>query len=134
MKKELEKSTPRPMKTLGWLHVQKGSEGMKWMKFDSNGIVLAEEGDSIWHTEMCNCLLEQEKMQVTEKEEIVRVLRILEYVGPRELVKSMLKARVITETHHIRNDFYISEIFLSLFPTKVTPEEVFDKCNEESKE
>ena len=120
MTEETEKAIPKAaqaaMERLGWMFVSIGPDSMEWRKFDSGGAPLAAQGDNIWSSDLASCMMAEGEKKIEEKEDIVRVLRILEYVGPRAWVEATLEARGVKEKRSMQHNAWISEAFLERFP------------------
>ena len=111
--------TQKAMKLLGWLFVTTGPDEMEWRKFDSSGAPLAVRGDSVWEADLAKCLIYTGDEEHEKKLDIVRVLRVLEYVGPREWVDACLDKRGVKEILRIDKHTWISEGFLGRVPESV---------------
>lgn len=123
--KEMQKTVITAMESLGWTFVQVDAITREWRKFDKGGAPLSVQGSSIWHSDLDACtptvsttILETE--QPVDKLDIVRVLRVLEYVGPRAWVENALERRAVKEIYRINADTWISEAFLGRNPEHFT--------------
>ena len=136
----MEKKLQALMMGLGWMLVNVGGEGLEWRKFDKGGAPLAVVGDQIWLRDIAACEVSLKvkahnksenfkatlikKSDIIENTDIVRVIRILEYVGPREWIEHCLEHRAVKEIFRIQNNAYISEAFLQRVPESVILEEL----------
>ena len=109
----------KAMKRLGWDFVSIGIDEMEWRKFDSSGGALAVHGDSTWIADLSRVTLGRGVEEQEKKLDIVRVLRVLEYIGPRKWVDECLDKRGVKEILRINDHTWISEGFLGRVPESV---------------
>lgn len=55
--------------------------------------------------------------------DIVRVLRVLEYVGPRLWVEQTIEKNAVKVIHRLSNGAYIKEAYLGQFPEVIEVKE-----------
>lgn len=124
------------MERLGWMLVTAGGKDLEWRKFDRSGAPLGIKGDQVWLRDIAACetslkvkeSIERgetvEEPRILENPDIVRVIRILEYVGPRDWIEHCLKHRAVKEIFLMGNNAYISEAFLQRVPESVILKEL----------